>query len=220
MQVRLAAAALLLLLTAVLVWALRPASVDPQPSPAPSPSPAGTETGAAAGAPVPVPTPTPAPPPGAPPPEPRMPDAAPAAPAAPPRPAPAVLERLRPAPTRAELPGEGLQHTAAAGALRKEDIQDAVVAIKPLLGRCYEEALAHDPTLAGTLKVRFTLVKDQGVGRLEDAEVLDEEGALYHPFLGMCVLRVLAGVSYPAPGQGSVTVTYPFNLQPEPEAPE
>jgi len=108
--------------------------------------------------------------------------------------------------------------------VRKEDIKDAVHEAKAPITDCYEQALKKNPDLAGRLKVKFTLVKKDEVGRLNDASIVDEdgEGAINHPFLAICVLKALGEVEYPAPegGDGEGTVTYPFNLAPGKKKPE
>jgi len=101
--------------------------------------------------------------------------------------------------------------------LRKEDVREAVGAAKPAITECYEQALERSPKLAGRLKVEFTLVKEGGVGRLDDARIIDDEedGAINHPFLAMCALKALADLEFPAPeGEGTMTVRYPFMLSP------
>jgi hypothetical protein len=99
--------------------------------------------------------------------------------------------------------------------VRPEDVQDAIAAAKPAVLTCYEEALKSRADLAGVLKVRFTVESASGAGRLRDAEIVDD--GLGGPFLGMCVLKALADVDYPAPPGGEpLTVTYPFRLSPGP----
>ena len=97
--------------------------------------------------------------------------------------------------------------------VRKEDVQAAVKVARPGIKACFEQALLRNPQLGGRLKVKFTLVTKDGVGKLNDAEIVgdEEEGALNHPFMAMCALKALADVEYPAPeGEGELTVTYPF----------
>lgn len=94
-------------------------------------------------------------------------------------------------------------------------VQNAVRSAKPLVGDCYAQALEHSPDLGGTLKVSFTVTPDdEGVGRIRDAEVLDE--GLRQPFLEMCVLEALGTAEYPVPegADGELKVTYPFVLRP------
>lgn len=101
--------------------------------------------------------------------------------------------------------------------LDKEDIRDAIQHAKQPITDCYEQALTRDPKLGGRLKVEFTIVTREGVGRLDEASIVDdaEEGAINHPFLAMCALKALADLEFPAPkGEGKVTVRYPFRLEP------
>ncbi len=102
--------------------------------------------------------------------------------------------------------------------VRAEDVQRAVAEARAPIVDCYEQALAQNPELGGTLKVEFTLVAQDGVGRLNDAKIVDDEedGAVNHPFLAMCALGALAKLEFPAPeGEGEVTVKYPFKLSPK-----
>ncbi len=114
--------------------------------------------------------------------------------------------------------GVAAEEETGTAQVRKEDIQDAVHEAKAPITDCYEQALKKSPDLTGRLKVKFTLIKKDEVGRLNDASIVDEdgEGAINNPFLAICVLKALGEVEYPAPegGDGEVTVTYPFNLAP------
>ena len=81
------------------------------------------------------------------------------------------------------------------------------------VSRCYEQALARTPALAGRLAVRFTLGP---TGIVQADEVTAALGDA--PFQ-QCVLAAVRRWVFPAPeGGGVITVTYPFNFAP-PDAP-
>jgi hypothetical protein len=70
---------------------------------------------------------------------------------------------------------------------------------------CYENGLRGNPTLAGRIAVRFVIGRDGGVmsagnggSDLPDAGVVS------------CVVGAFRGLSFPAPPDGIVTVTYPI----------
>lgn len=79
---------------------------------------------------------------------------------------------------------------------------------------CYVQALAKNPKLAGRLLMKFSVHVKDGVGTVQDAEVVDD--GLGNPFLGMCALGAVAKVEFDAEEDGVVIVTYPFKLSPEP----
>ncbi|MEM9073011.1 MAG: AgmX/PglI C-terminal domain-containing protein [Myxococcota bacterium] len=71
---------------------------------------------------------------------------------------------------------------------------------------CYEQALAQDPTLAGTVKLAFIINAE---GQVQSAVV--REDGLPDPSVGTCLARVVRRWRFPAPeGGGVVAVTYPF----------
>ncbi|HEX2569952.1 MAG TPA: AgmX/PglI C-terminal domain-containing protein [Polyangia bacterium] len=64
---------------------------------------------------------------------------------------------------------------------------------------CYEQGLARDPTLAGTVSVRFTIGRDGAVASVADAgSQLSDAGVLG------CVVNGLRGLQFPAPENGGV----------------
>jgi outer membrane biosynthesis protein TonB len=75
--------------------------------------------------------------------------------------------------------------------------------------RCYEDALARNPAIAGRVSVRFVVAEDGWVrrARVERDETGDSAFA-------ECVARQLVGLAYPAPDGGPVTVIYPFTFSP------
>jgi outer membrane biosynthesis protein TonB len=175
------------------------------PAPAPTPSAAAAATSAPAVAPAP---PVAANPPVAPPVPVEPP--VPVAPVPVPPSSAAARPPARPGAVAADPPRPPAE--PAPPALNRDDIKDAISAARPAVQRCYEDALKGNPDLAGNLKVRFTVVQSGGTGHLRDAEIAEDDTG--NPFLGMCALKALAEVEFPAPGRdGVVTVTYPFRFQ-------
>lgn len=214
MRSMMAFSTLVVVVVAVVWLAMRP--TEPRPVERPIHEPAATRTAAPA-------APTPAPPAPLP--------AEPAAPApvkahtrtkappptpegsTPPRPALEV-----PPAVRAPLPPVAVPTPTAVApppppTVDRHAVKAAITAAKPGVTDCYQQALARNPELGGILKVQFTVTRQDGTGRIKDAEIADE--GLGNPFFEMCVLTALGEMEYPAPeGEGEVVVTYPFKLQP------
>ncbi len=93
--------------------------------------------------------------------------------------------------------------------LDKEEIQLAIKEAIPAVKACFQDALDTGERFGGKLKVRFTVIKSDGEGRIDDASILDD--GVERPFFEMCVLTALGKTSFPMPeGEGKLTVTYPF----------
>lgn len=75
---------------------------------------------------------------------------------------------------------------------------------------CYEAGLRSNPTLAGRVSVRFIIGRDGGV-------VSSSNGGsdLSDPVVVGCVVGAFRGLSFPAPPDGIVTVTYPIVFSPQ-----
>lgn len=105
------------------------------------------------------------------------------------------------------------------GAISKESVQRGIGEAQPAVKACYEEALKGNPGLAGKLTMRFTIVAENGEGRLRDAEVVEDD--VGNPFLGMCALDAVAKVVFDVPEQdGEVVVNYPFRFEHTPTEPQ
>ncbi|MCA9538743.1 MAG: AgmX/PglI C-terminal domain-containing protein, partial [Myxococcales bacterium] len=99
------------------------------------------------------------------------------------------------------------------GRVDKEAVRSAIQSARPVVADCYQQALAGNAELAGTLTVKFTVVSKDDEGRIRDAEIEGE--GIGNPFLEMCVLKALGDTSFPVPdGGGEVVVRYPFKLAP------
>lgn len=126
----------------------------------------------------------------------------------------ARVDVVRP-PTSLAL-GAGDRAPAGAGpSLDKEVIRDGIRTIIPDIQRCFEAELETSPALAGRLVLRFTILARDGKGVVDAGEIQPDSTAalLGHPRLGQCVLAALAAVEFPAPGEGSVEVSYPIVLR-------
>ena len=98
------------------------------------------------------------------------------------------------------------QPVPAEDGLPRPVIQAAVRGWSRQLRYCYERALVSDPTLAGTVRVRFVIGPD---GSVTEAAVADS--TLGKPDVEECVLRAIRQVTFrPPEGGGTVVVTYPF----------
>src|SRR5262249_40363330 len=91
------------------------------------------------------------------------------------------------------------------GRLPPEIIQRIVRANFGRFRSCYENALLHDPGLAGRVTVRFLIGRDGAVSSVQDGG-----SNLPNPEVVSCVLRAFYGLSFPQPEGGVVTVSYPI----------
>ena len=74
---------------------------------------------------------------------------------------------------------------------------------------CYEAGLRVNPTLEGRVTARFVIARDGSVATVQSG------GAdLPDPGVVSCVLRAYRSLSFPAPKDGIVTVTYPLTFTP------
>lgn len=110
------------------------------------------------------------------------------------------------------------------GQLSVEAVRAGIDAARPAVKRCYEEALTRQADLGGKLMVRFVVAQHEGKGRIREADI-DEEAsdeAMLNPFLGMCVLKALGEIEYPAVSdgaEGEVVVRFPFQFNAQPDDP-
>ena len=92
-------------------------------------------------------------------------------------------------------------------------IQQLVRARFGRMKRCYESALAKDPTLAGRLATKFVIGRDGNVASVSDAssgpDMLPDAEAR------ACVVQEFATIAYPRPYGGIVTVIYPIIFKPD-----
>ncbi len=103
--------------------------------------------------------------------------------------------------------------------LSRDGIQGAVREAIPALTRCYESALARDPSLAGTLAIGFEVEDVGGVGRVRLVEI--DEGRVADPALVDCALDAFEALQFDPPADGgSLRVSYPVTFRSEADAGE
>ena len=133
-----------------------------------------------------------------------------------------IVEAARRDPT-APIPTSAQLHKP--GQLSTDAVRTGIAAARPAVSACYEEALQPKADRGGKLLVEFVIAQDGRKGRIREAKI-DEEGsdpAMLNPFLGMCVLKALGEVEYPAPegdGEGEIVVRFPFQMNPGKETPK
>ncbi|MEW5738097.1 MAG: AgmX/PglI C-terminal domain-containing protein [Myxococcota bacterium] len=96
--------------------------------------------------------------------------------------------------------------------LDKDGIKAAVAERIPELRECYDAWLEANPSLAGKIKVSFTIAEnpDTGLGDVIEIGVLD--GGLDHFALQGCVMNVFQDLHFEAPVNGPVKVNYPLSF--------
>jgi hypothetical protein len=111
------------------------------------------------------------------------------------------------------------------GRLPKEEIRRGVRGAMPAMKACYARLLQESPGTSGRLTLRFTIVEQDGAGRISDASVVPMQprdgGApeLIAPATEACILQALAAAPFSAPVGGSVLVIYPLLFAPKPPPP-
>ena len=106
---------------------------------------------------------------------------------------------------------------ACGGKARKPDVyradtQKLLDLRSPQLKSCYDQALASDAKLAGTVKVHFVVAKKTGVitePKVDPASTAPE-------LLGRCVLQALEGLKLEPPDRNEGRATFEYTFQPEP----
>jgi hypothetical protein len=105
--------------------------------------------------------------------------------------------------------GASLGTPTTSGRLAKEVIRRVVRRNMGQVKYCYESGLTKNPSLAGTVKVRFTIGTDGTVSSTRDAG-----SSLPDADVKACVLRAFSRMTFPQPQGGVVEVTYPVVLKP------
>lgn len=75
---------------------------------------------------------------------------------------------------------------------------------------CYENGLRLNPTLGGTVAVKFVIGKDGAVRTF----ALDPSTTMADKGVSACVVRAIGQLSFPQPESGEVTVVYPIVFAP------
>lgn len=95
------------------------------------------------------------------------------------------------------------------GLLSPEAIRRVVLRNLGQVAHCHEQGLAQNPGLNGRVVVRFVI---GGTGTVMGSGVVENVSV---PTVGQCIANAVRRWQFPSPeGGGTVTVNYPFNLQP------
>lgn len=90
-------------------------------------------------------------------------------------------------------------------------IDGAIGEVMPEIRSCYESWLLDYPDLSGRIKMKFTVVDEDGIGQVQKAEPTSTLGAA--PFTA-CVTNLMANLQFDSPGDsGPVIIHYPFHFQ-------
>lgn len=103
--------------------------------------------------------------------------------------------------------------------IEKEFIRASVRELIPLLVECYEQGLAREPKLAGSIIVDFTIEGEPGVGGVVGESAIDAAGStLTDAAVRECVQETMFAIEIEPPaGGGVVKVRYPFEFRSDPE---
>jgi hypothetical protein len=93
-----------------------------------------------------------------------------------------------------------------AGRLPPEVIQRIVRQNNGRFRLCYENGLRKDPTLGGTVTVRFVIGREGRVSNVSSGGDLPDKS------VAQCIELAFYGLEFPAPEGGIVTVSYPIRL--------
>jgi len=135
-----------------------------------------------------------------------------------------ILRQVRAVHARRGAPAAARWGTTPAPALppatiEKEYIRASVRELIPLIVECYEQGLARDPTLGGSIIVDFTIEGEPGVGGVVGESAIDAQAStLSDPEVRECVQETMFGIEIEPPaGGGVVTVRYPFEFHAAPD---
>ncbi len=100
--------------------------------------------------------------------------------------------------------------------LDKDYIRAAVRELIPLLTDCYEQGLARDPTIAGSVVANFTIQGEPDVGGLVTESQIDaDRSTLADPAVRECIQQTMYSLQIDPPANGGVVhVSYPFTFAP------
>lgn len=110
----------------------------------------------------------------------------------------------------ARIPTVRMARPEVQGALDQDIIRRIVRAHINEIRYCYEQALRRDPRAKGRVQLRFVIGND---GKVQSAVV--GENTLRDAAVAACMAGAVRRWLFPRPERGSVTVTYPFNLEPD-----
>ena len=97
-----------------------------------------------------------------------------------------------------------------------EGIKGAIAESLPRIRRCYEQALAADPDMGGTITVAFTIGTTDtasGVGTVLDAGIAD--ATIEQTTMDDCLLDAMESLQFDPPVEGEIEINYPFTFSAE-----
>ncbi len=136
----------------------------------------------------------------------------------------ALQQQLAAAQTKRTTPAATTPAAAAAAAppplLAAHEIDPAYVRerineLKPLFIECYENTLATDPSAAGKITVRFTIVGEPDIGGMvSESEIIDADSTIKNPEFRQCMQESMFAANFEAPEDGgTIEVRYPFDFR-------
>lgn len=104
------------------------------------------------------------------------------------------------------IPRAVIGQPQSAGDLDKPVIRATVARALPKIKACYEQALAANPALAGTVHTQFFIAPNGGV--------ITSSASGVDPAVATCVAAIIKAVEFPKPaGGGGVLVKFPFTFR-------
>jgi hypothetical protein len=94
-----------------------------------------------------------------------------------------------------------------------EGIKGAIAEALPRIRRCYEQALAVDPQMAGTITVAFTIGTTDtaaGLGQVMSAGIAD--ASIEQTTMDTCLLDAMESLQFDPPADGDIEIAYPFTF--------
>jgi hypothetical protein len=95
------------------------------------------------------------------------------------------------------------------GGLSREVVQRAIQLHYQQFTGCYQIGVQQNPSLTGYVRVGFQIGRNGGV-----TAVFDQGSSMPDPAVKSCVISTFAGISFPPPKDGTVTVQYGFTFSP------
>jgi hypothetical protein len=112
------------------------------------------------------------------------------------------------APTDADTVRAGVPRTGGDNGLSNDAIRTTVQGAMTSFETCHEHALDRDRTVAGDIAIRFVV---DTTGHATQIQITRAEGPLRG--VAQCIGEAIRGLTFTAP-RASVTVDYPFHLEP------
>lgn len=94
---------------------------------------------------------------------------------------------------------------------RREEVRKQIAEVTPLLAECYELERARQPALSGSLRLRFTIDGEPGVGGIVTESMVVGGSLADETGLGRCITETIYTVKFAPPEHGGrIDVEYPF----------